>query len=184
MLKVGGIYVSPFEVEGALCTHPDVLEAAVVAWPDEDELIKPKAFVVLKAADKAGDDLARALQEHVKTALAPYKYPRWIEFRSRAAEDRDRQDPALQAAGGSNVMGWPNHWHGLQLAGWIERSSRETQRFGAALARLGLSIAREVTRAETASAREEGRLRPYVFAGWCRERPNGARPNLRLEGAV
>jgi benzoate-CoA ligase family protein len=82
MLKVGGIYVSPFEVEGALLTHPDVLEAAVVAWPDEDALIKPKAFVVLKAPDKAGDELARALQEHVKTALAPYKYPRWIEFRS------------------------------------------------------------------------------------------------------
>ena len=82
MLKVGGIYVSPFEVEGALCTHPDVLEAAVVAWPDEDELIKPKAFVVLKAADNAGDELARALQEHVRTVLAPYKYPRWIEFRT------------------------------------------------------------------------------------------------------
>jgi len=82
MLKVGGIYVSPFEVEGALCTHTDVLEAAVVAWPDEDELIKPKAFVVLKSADNACEELARALQEHVKTALAPYKYPRWIEFRA------------------------------------------------------------------------------------------------------
>jgi benzoate-CoA ligase family protein len=82
MLKVGGIYVSPFEVEGALCTHPDVLEAAVVAWPDDDELIKPKAFVVLKSADKAGDGLARALQEHCKAKLAPYKYPRWIEFRA------------------------------------------------------------------------------------------------------
>jgi benzoate-CoA ligase len=82
MLKVGGIYVSPFEVEGALCTHTDVLEAAVVAWPDEDELIKPKAFVVLKSAEGACDELARALQEHVKTALAPYKYPRWIEFRT------------------------------------------------------------------------------------------------------
>jgi benzoate-CoA ligase family protein len=81
MLKVGGIYVSPFEVEGALCTHPDVLEAAVVAWPDEDELIKPKAFVVLKAAGGACDELARTLQEHVKSTLAPYKYPRWIEFR-------------------------------------------------------------------------------------------------------
>src|SRR5713226_6468165 len=82
MLKVGGIYVSPFEVEGALCTHADVLEAAVVAWPDEDELIKPKAFVVLKSADKTCEELARALQEHVKTTLAPYKYPRWIEFRA------------------------------------------------------------------------------------------------------
>jgi len=82
MLKVGGIYVSPFEVEGALCTHPDVLEAAVVAWPDDDELIKPKAFVVLKSADKTCEELARTLQEHVKTTLAPYKYPRWIEFRA------------------------------------------------------------------------------------------------------
>jgi benzoate-CoA ligase family protein len=80
MLKVGGIYVSPFEVEGALLTHPDVLEAAVVAWPDEQQLIKAKAFVVLKSADKACEALARTLQEHVKTKLAPYKYPRWIEF--------------------------------------------------------------------------------------------------------
>jgi benzoate-CoA ligase len=82
MLKVGGIYVSPFEVEGALCTHSEVLEAAVVAWPDEDSLIKPKAFVVLKSAEKACDALASLLQEHVKTSLAPYKYPRWIEFRT------------------------------------------------------------------------------------------------------
>jgi benzoate-CoA ligase len=82
MLKVGGIYVSPFEVEGALLTHPDVLEAAVVACPDEEQLIKPKAFVVLKTADKAGDALADGLKEHVKNVLAPYKYPRWIEFRT------------------------------------------------------------------------------------------------------
>ena len=82
MLKVGGIYVSPFEVEGALQSHPDVLEAAVVAWPDEDELIKPKAFVVLKSAGAACDTLALALQEHCKQKLAPYKYPRWIEFRT------------------------------------------------------------------------------------------------------
>ena len=82
MLKVGGIYVSPFEVEGALQSHPDVLEAAVVAWPDDDELIKPKAFVVLKTAGAACDTLAVALQEHCKQKLAPYKYPRWIEFRA------------------------------------------------------------------------------------------------------
>ena len=55
MLKVSGLYVSPFEVEGALATHPDVLEAAVVAWPDGEGLIKPKAFVVLKDAAKSGD---------------------------------------------------------------------------------------------------------------------------------
>ncbi len=81
MLKVGGIYVAPFEVEGALLTHPDVLEAAVVAWPDEDRLIKPKAFVVLKSSAKAGDQTALALQEHCRKKLALYKYPRWIEFR-------------------------------------------------------------------------------------------------------
>jgi len=87
MLKVSGMYVSPFEVEGALLSHPDVLEAAVVAWPDGEGLIKPKAFVVLKSAEKAADAAARdlvsrALQDHVKTKLAPYKYPRWIEFRA------------------------------------------------------------------------------------------------------
>ena len=81
MLKVSGIYVSPFEVEGALQSHPDVLEAAVVAWLDGEGLVKPKAFVVLKSADKAGDTMARLLQDHVKSTLAPYKYPRWIEFR-------------------------------------------------------------------------------------------------------
>jgi benzoate-CoA ligase len=81
MLKVGGIYVSPFEVEGALLTHPDVLEAAVVAWPDEDLLIKPKAFVVLKDPSRASAELAQALQDFCKQRLAPYKYPRWLEFR-------------------------------------------------------------------------------------------------------
>jgi benzoate-CoA ligase family protein len=86
MLKVSGMYVSPFEVEGALCTHPDVLETAVVAWPDGDGLIKPKAFVIMKdmtkvADSSARDAMSRALQDHVKTKLAPYKYPRWIEYR-------------------------------------------------------------------------------------------------------
>ncbi|MSO66993.1 MAG: benzoate-CoA ligase family protein [Pseudolabrys sp.] len=81
MLKVSGMYVSPFEVEAALSSHPDVLEAAVVGWNDEQKLIKPKAFVVLKQPDKANDALIRTLQEHVKQKLAPYKYPRWIEFR-------------------------------------------------------------------------------------------------------
>ena len=81
MLKVSGMYVSPFEVEAALSSHPDVLEAAVVGWGDEHKLIKPKAFVVLKSSDKASDALIAKLQEHVKQKLAPYKYPRWIEFR-------------------------------------------------------------------------------------------------------
>jgi benzoate-CoA ligase len=82
MMKVSGMYVSPFEVEGALQSHPEVLEAAVVGWPDDDTLIKPKAFVVLKSPDRAGDSCARALQDHCRQQLAPYKYPRWIEFRA------------------------------------------------------------------------------------------------------
>jgi benzoate-CoA ligase len=80
MLKVGGIFVSPFEVEGALLTHPDVLEAAVVGIPDEAQLIKPKAFIVTKPGVQANPTLADALKQHVKDRLAPYKYPRWVEF--------------------------------------------------------------------------------------------------------
>jgi benzoate-CoA ligase family protein len=82
MLKVSGMYVSPFEVEAALSSHPEVLEAAVVGWFDDENLVKPKAFVVLKLPDKASEELAQALRDHVKQTLAPYKYPRWIEFRA------------------------------------------------------------------------------------------------------
>ena len=80
MLKVSGIYVSPFEVEGALMTHEAVLEAAVVAHADTEDLIKPKAYIVLKAGVAPSDELKQALKVHVKESLAPYKYPRWIEF--------------------------------------------------------------------------------------------------------
>lgn len=80
MLKVGGIYVSPFEVEAALIAHDKVLEAAVVAHKDEHGLIKPRALVVLKELEHAGEALADELRAHVKARLAPYKYPRWIEF--------------------------------------------------------------------------------------------------------
>jgi benzoate-CoA ligase family protein len=81
MLKVGGIYVSPFEVEAVLQSHPDVLEAAIVGWLDEDKLIKPKGFVVLKSPEKAGDALKCALQDYCREKLAHFKYPRWLEFR-------------------------------------------------------------------------------------------------------
>jgi benzoate-CoA ligase len=80
MLKVSGQYVSPFEVEGALLTHPAVLEAAVVGHDDGDGLSKPKAFVVLKDGTPTQPDLADTLKAHVKAQLAPFKYPRWIEF--------------------------------------------------------------------------------------------------------
>ena len=77
MLKVGGIWVSPFEVESALSSHPAVLEAAVVGHEDADRLTKPKAFVVLKPGAQASED---ELKAHVKSRLAPFKYPRWIEL--------------------------------------------------------------------------------------------------------
>jgi benzoate-CoA ligase len=80
MLKVSGQFVSPFEVESAIGTHDAVLEAAVIGQKDVDELIKPKAFVVLKPGAAPSDALAEALKLHVKEALAPFKYPRWIEF--------------------------------------------------------------------------------------------------------
>ena len=80
MLKVSGIYVSPVEVEAALITHPAVLEAAVVGRADEEKLTKPAAYVVLKPGHASSDALGEELRAHVKSLLAPYKYPRWIEF--------------------------------------------------------------------------------------------------------
>jgi benzoate-CoA ligase len=77
MLKVSGIWVSPAEVEAALVGHPAVLEAAVVGQEDEQQLVKPKAYVVLKQGMQATED---ELKAYVKEKLAPYKYPRWIEF--------------------------------------------------------------------------------------------------------
>ncbi|MEA2884511.1 MAG: 4-hydroxybenzoate-CoA ligase [Bradyrhizobium sp.] len=78
MFKVSGIWVSPFEVESALITHPAVLEAAVVPEADPEGLLKPKAFVVLRGEANA-DGLHDALKDHVKQKIGPWKYPRWIE---------------------------------------------------------------------------------------------------------
>jgi benzoate-CoA ligase len=80
MLKVSGIYVSPAEVEAAMITHPAVLEVAVVGREDQDELVKPSAYVVLKSGIEASDALALELKLYIKSLLAPYKYPRWVEF--------------------------------------------------------------------------------------------------------
>jgi benzoate-CoA ligase len=77
MLKVGGIYVSPFEVEASLMTHPSVLEAAVIGVSDDEGLVKPKAYVVVKPGASLDEPTLKA---HVKSQLAPYKYPRWVEF--------------------------------------------------------------------------------------------------------
>ena len=80
MLKVGGVWVSPTEVESALASHAAVSEVAVVGASDENGLIKSKAFVVLKPGVAPTDNLVRELQQAVKDRLAPYKYPRSIEF--------------------------------------------------------------------------------------------------------
>ncbi|MGB0749974.1 MAG: benzoate-CoA ligase family protein [Magnetospiraceae bacterium] len=80
MLKVGGIWCSPFEIEAKLIEHPDVLEAAVIGRADDADLVKPMAFVVLKEGAANAADLESALLQHCKTGLAPYKYPRWIRF--------------------------------------------------------------------------------------------------------
>ena len=98
MFKVSGIWVSPFEVESALITHPAVLEAAVVPEADPEGLLKPKAYVVLRA-DAKTDGLHEALKDYVKQKIGVWKYPRWIDVVESLAENRDRQDPAVQAAG-------------------------------------------------------------------------------------
>ena len=111
MLKVGGIYVSPFEVEAVLQSHPDVLEAAVVGWPDGDGLIKPKAFVVLKSPEKAGEALKRAFRTIAGEKLAPLQISALARISQRIAENRDRQNSAFQAAGrGGSALtfaSWP-----------------------------------------------------------------------------
>lgn len=78
MFKVSGIWVSPFEVESALVSHPSVLEAAVVAARDSEGLEKPKAFVVLNEGISQAD-LGDTLKDHVKEKIGKWKYPRWIE---------------------------------------------------------------------------------------------------------
>jgi benzoate-CoA ligase family protein len=80
MMKVGGIWCSPVEIEGCLIAHPAVLEAAVIGQADADQLIKPKAVVVLKQAGGGSAALSEELAALCKKTLAPYKYPRWIEY--------------------------------------------------------------------------------------------------------
>lgn len=80
VLKVSGIWVSPLEVEQALLEHKGVAECAVIGAQDEVGLVKPKAYVTLRTGFQPTPQLAAELQSFVKGRLAPYKYPRWIEF--------------------------------------------------------------------------------------------------------
>jgi 4-hydroxybenzoate-CoA ligase len=81
MFKVSGVWVSPFEVEAALISHEAVLTAAVIPRKDDEDLIKPKAFVVLKEGYAANEQLFESLKTHVKEHAGVWKYPRWIEVR-------------------------------------------------------------------------------------------------------
>jgi benzoate-CoA ligase len=92
MLKVSGIFVSPYEVENCLLQHPAVAECAVIGYKDADGLIKPKAYVVPR--ERSGDEaLARELQEFVKSRMAAYKYPRVVEFKTALPKnDRGKID--------------------------------------------------------------------------------------------
>ena len=80
MLKVGGLWVSPVEVENALVAHTAVLECGVVGCEDHDGLVKPMAFVVLREGADGTPELGTELQQFVRQRLAEYKRPRWVEF--------------------------------------------------------------------------------------------------------
>ncbi len=82
LLKVSGIFVSPLEIENALLSHGAVDEVCVVGKADPEGLIKPLAFVVLAEGGEPSASMAAELKAHVKSSLAPYKYPRWFEWRS------------------------------------------------------------------------------------------------------
>jgi len=80
MFKVSGQWLSPIEVENTLIEHPAVLESAVVAALDENEITRTKAFIVLQKGYQGSDELVKELQTFVKSRITPYKYPRIIEF--------------------------------------------------------------------------------------------------------
>jgi benzoate-CoA ligase family protein len=87
VLKVGGIFVAPLEIENCLLAHPSVKECAVIGAADPQGLIKPMAFIVTKEGVKPSEDLGRAIQDYVKSTLAPYKFPRWVKFMDELPKD-------------------------------------------------------------------------------------------------
>jgi len=80
MLKVGGMWCSPIDIESCLIRHPEVLEAAVIGRSDDDGLVKPAAYIVAKNPDVDRDAMSKDLQTFCKSELAGYKYPRWFYF--------------------------------------------------------------------------------------------------------
>src|SRR5215213_409788 len=93
MLKVSGVFVAPAEIENCLLQHEAVVEAAVVGHDDGSGLVKPKAFVVARPGHAPTEELAQNIKEFVKSRLALYKYPRWVEFvESLPKNDRGKID--------------------------------------------------------------------------------------------
>ena len=93
MLKVSGVFVAPAEIENCLLQHGSVLEAAVIGHDAGDHLVKPKAFIVLREGHGPSEELAQSIKDFVKSHLALYKYPRWIEFvPSLPKNDRGKMD--------------------------------------------------------------------------------------------
>jgi acyl-coenzyme A synthetase/AMP-(fatty) acid ligase len=96
MLKVSGVFVAPAEIENCLLQHEAVLECAVVGHDAGDGLVKPKAFVVLRDGHEPTALVADGIKQFVKSSIAPYKYPRWIEFVSSLPKnDRGKIDRKL-----------------------------------------------------------------------------------------
>ena len=93
MLKVSGVFVAPAEIENCLLQHEAILECAVVGHDAADGLVKPKAFIVLREGFVSGDQLGEEIKQFVKTRIAIYKYPRWVEFvTSLPKNDRGKID--------------------------------------------------------------------------------------------
>lgn len=93
MLKVSGVFVAPAEIENCLLQHEAILECAVVGHESDEGLIKPKAFVVLREEFQKSDELAEEIKQFVKSRIAIYKYPRWVEFVSSLPKnDRGKID--------------------------------------------------------------------------------------------
>ena len=140
MLKVGGIWCSPAEIEAALIEHPDVLEAAVIGREDADGLVKPEAWIVPKVpVEEVPEALDADLVRHCRTRLAPYKFPRWVQvvpdlpktatgkiqrFRpAPAAHGRDTGMRAMSTMHGVMPPSWPGH-----LRATVEADGRPASR--------------------------------------------------------
>ena len=105
MIISSGYNIAGPEVEAALLSHPAVAECAVVGAPDAERGQIVEAHVVLREGVAADEATVRALQDHVKATIAPYKYPRSVKFVGRPAQDADRQDPEVQAEAIAAIVG-------------------------------------------------------------------------------